>query len=227
MMWITSAAPGPACDDRRAMPLLGAGCLAVVGALLLLAAVAALQLFDHVPGWAVPPLFAGLLLGLAALAQWLFGGRWADAFGALAPEERARRLEEQGRLESTTFHVTRAFGVVEGGDEDVHYFLEIDDGRVLFLDGPSVADYEPFDDGAALPRPRRFPCTEVTLCRHKDGGALVHVRCAGSVVEPEMLPPFAPAGGAALRLPANGAVFDDRSYDELRREKRAASAGPA
>lgn len=97
------------------------------------------------------PIVVGLTLGLLLIllsiaAVYLFNPWWANPLGLMKPEELLRRLEEKGLLVSSDFQARRAFGVREFDDEGLHYFLELADGRVLFLSGQYLYDYEPIED---------------------------------------------------------------------------------
>ena len=60
-------------------------------------------------------------------------------------------LEREGLLEEKSFRAIRALQVEEFEDEGDHYFLELDNGAVLFLSGQYLYGYD---------EPRTFPCTE-------------------------------------------------------------------
>ena len=66
-------------------------------------------------------------------------------------------------------------------DEGLHYFIELVDGRVLFLSGQYLYDYEPISDDPESNQPRSFPCTEFTVRRHKNDGCVVDLLRAGTV----------------------------------------------
>jgi hypothetical protein len=130
------------------MRLIGAG-LFVCADMLLLVVLLGNQ---KAPSWLVGSGIAIVMLSLMVVALWLFNPKWSDPFGRRTAEEHRRALEELGLLESTTFRATRAFGVEEVEDEGLHFFLELTDGRVLFLSGQYLYDYEPNPDtGTAVP----------------------------------------------------------------------------
>jgi hypothetical protein len=86
------------------------------------------------------PLTVGLGLGflfllLNFLAVYLFNPWWADPLGRMTHDDLLRRLEAEGLLASADFQARRAFGVQEYDDEGLHYFVELTDGRVLYLSG--------------------------------------------------------------------------------------------
>jgi hypothetical protein len=89
---------------------------------------------------------------------------------------------------------------------------------VLFLCGQYLYDYEPME--GARKQPRKFPCTEFTILRDKRDGLIVDVVCAGTVIEPEgQAPHFTEADYESGRLPENGQIISDRSYDQIKRER--------
>jgi len=106
-------------------------------------------------------------------------------------------------------------------DEGLHYYLELDDGRVLFLSGQYLYDYEP---DAELARPRKFPCTEFTVRRHKDEGWVADIVCGGTVLEPDVvLHPFRVKAWRTNAVPGDGQVLSDARYGELKRARLSVS----
>ena len=109
-------------------------------------------------------------------------------------------------------------------DEGLHYFIELVDGRVLFLSGQYLYDYEPISDDPESNQPRSFPCTEFTVRRHKNDGCVVDLLRAGTVLEPEiMAPAFGKQVWRANGIPEDGQVITSTSYDELKREHAGAA----
>lgn len=158
-----------------------------------------------------------LLLVLSIVALYLFNPWWANPRGLMRPEELLRRLEDEGLLVSSDFQARRAFGVRAFDDEGLHYFLELVDGRVLFLSGQYLYDYEPIADDPEVNQPRRFPCTDFTIRRHKIEGYVVEVVCRGAVLEPEFLaPPFPRQKRWSGPVPEDGQLIVDTTYDALK-----------
>ena len=151
------------------MRLIGAGLFVFAGMLLLVVLLGSRK----APSWLVGFGIAIVMVALMVLALWLFNAKWSDPLGRRTAEEHRRVLEKLGLLESTTFRATRAFGVEEFEDEGLHYFLELTDGRVLFLSGQYLYDYEPISDDPETNQPRLFPSTEFTVRRHKKEGYVV------------------------------------------------------
>jgi len=179
--------------------------IAALGAFVALIALVNL-VGPHLEGpWAVP-LGVGLAIALPALcflAYRLFGSRPAMPRPPRTP----------GPLASTAYRARRAFRVAEFEDEGPAYFVELEDGSVLFLVGQYLEEHEPKGEA----RPRRFPCSEFTVHRDPDEGYVVEVTCGGSVLEPEVVaPPF----GADERdeVPGDGEVLRER-YDALKTER--------
>ena len=201
------------------MRLVGAGILVYATMLLLVAALGSQSAFDRAPSSLVGLGIAVFMIGMVALSTWLFNRRGADRSGRATAEERIRALEEAGQLESVAFHATRAFGVEESEDEGLHYFLELADGRVLFLSGQYLYDHEPIVDDPDLNQSRSFPCTDFTVRRHKAEGYVLDILRGGAVLEPEVIaPPFSRKAWGAKRIPEDGQVIADTTYDELKRE---------
>ena len=109
------------------MRLLAAGCFVFGGLLGLVAVGGAIGAFDRAPAWLLGPILSIYMLGLIAVALWLFNPKPSGAFGGKSAEEHLRQLESRGLLDSTEFCVTRAFGVEEFEDEGLHYYLQLAD----------------------------------------------------------------------------------------------------
>jgi len=205
------------------MRVIGAGLFVYGSVLLLVAALGWQNVFDRAPSWMVGLGIGVFMLGMVAVASWLFNRRGSGPFERKTPEERIRELDALGQLESASFRATRAFGVEESEDEGLHYFLELADGRVLFLSGQYLYDYEPISDDPDANQSRSFPCTEFTVRRHKAEGYVLDILRGGAVLEPEVVaPPFSRSAWRTKRVPEDGQLIADTTYDELKREH----AGP-
>jgi hypothetical protein len=171
---------------------------------------------DRAP-WALGAGLAILMLALSVAALALFNPWWADPLRRMTPDDLLRRLEGEGLLASADFQARRAFGAREANDEGLHYFLELVDGRVLYLNGQYLYDYEPISDDPEVNRPRRFPCTDFTVRRHKAEGYVVGLVCRGTVMEPELMaPPLTGRARRSIGAPGDGQVLADRPYDLLK-----------
>lgn len=136
----------------------------------------------------------------------------------LSFDEQILQLEREGLIQSESFRAKRAFQVEEREDEGSHYYLELEDGSVLFLTGQYLYDYEPIDDDPELNQPRRFPCTEFTVRWHRRKDYSIDILCGGQVIEPEvMAPPFNDFRDD--RIPEDRQIITGRSYEQLKQER--------
>ena len=123
--------------------------------------------------------------------------------------------EKLGLLVNEEFSVRRAFEVEEYEDEGLHFFLELEDGRVLFLCGQYLYDYQEVSDDAELNQKATFPCQKFVVRRHKTERWIHSIICYGPYLKPEAtLPHYSKAYQKAFRLPSDGEIFDV-PYDEL------------
>jgi hypothetical protein len=160
-----------------------------------------------------------LLVAMSVGALFLFNPWWANPFRRMTAEDILRQMEAQGLVVSSDFEARRAFGIEESDDEGLHYFLDLGDGRVLYLTGQYLYDYEPISDEAELNQPRRFPCTAFTVRRHKTEGHVVEIVCRGTVIEPEFIAPALTRRGRRSIGPLqDGQVLSNRPYDGLKEE---------
>lgn len=125
-----------------------------------------------------------------------------------SPEPTLTELENQGLITSAQFKVRRALEVEETEDEGPHYYLELDDGSVLFLSGQYLYDYE-------------FPFTKFVIKRHKVKGYVLEVITGGIPLEPEkMAHAFSIKDWRSETLPEDGDIIRDITFDEIMRERR-------
>jgi hypothetical protein len=158
-----------------------------------------------------------LLVCLCAGALMLFNRGDTGASGLKTQEEQIRALEKQGALVSTDFRAVRAIEIEEYEDEGSHYFIELADGAVLYLNGQYLYDYEELTDDPELNQRRRFPCSEFTIRRHRTEGYVADIDCRGAVLEPEMtFPHFTRNDFREGRVPEDGEVLRNRNYDEIK-----------
>ena len=135
--------------------------------------------------------------------------------------ERIAELERKGLLLRQPFEATRAFAVQEFEDEGPHYFIELADGRVLYLNGQYLYEYEPITDDPEVNQARSFPCTAFEVLRHKDAGYAFHIECSGTVLEPELeTPPFTEED-YERGLPEDGQIITNKTYDAIKRTRAA------
>ena len=197
--------------------LIAAGMFVVVA--LCVTVLLLLPMLDRYPDWIAKSVVVVVLFAFLALALALFNKRRGT------PHEEAYRktilrLEAAGLLVSDAYQAQRAFQVEEFEDEGSHYFVELVDGRVLFLSGQYLYQYEPEIRGSAVSQPRRFPCAEFVVRRHKTEHYAVDVMCSGAVIEPEVqTPPFDAAAFGTAEIPEDGEVIRDRTYDSLKAKR--------
>jgi hypothetical protein len=172
----------------------------------------------------IPPILVGIGEGIVFLlllvtALILFNGPHTGI--GKSEEARIQELEEKGLLVSTDFNAVRAFQVEEYNDEGLHYFIELTDQSVLYLTGDYLYDYAAIDDGDEYSEPQTFPCTHFTIRRHRKDGFVVDILCRGDLLEPESRePPFQREEYRRGRVPEDGAILTNESFDELKMRLR-------
>lgn len=133
-----------------------------------------------------------------------------------APETR-EQSDQEGLLVSTRYRATRSFQVREFTDEGSHYFIELNDGSVLYMGGRYLSAFEPHKLLKLVERSRKFPCSEFVVRRDREDGCVVAIQCHGSVLEPEIVtPPFEEQDFQSAMMPQDGDVITTRSYDEMK-----------
>lgn len=148
------------------------------------------------------PVVIGLLVmvfaGLGALAMRLFGRR---------PRVPPPVPIDESTLASQRFQARRAFEIEEFEDEGRSLFIELADGSVLFLSGQYLYDDEE----------HQFPCTEFVVRREPGEGWAYDVMCEGEPLDPETIaPPFSGDDHDSGRVPEDGQVITDRTYEEVK-----------
>jgi hypothetical protein len=120
----------------------------------------------------------------------------------------------RSRAVCTTYDVVEALRVREFEDEGSSYYLRLSDGRVLFLTGQYMYEYE--DE-------RAFPCTRFTLERAPESQLFLALTELGPPLAPSaILPPFTEAELRA-GLPADGALLE-LDFESLRAKGGAQAA---
>lgn len=125
--------------------------------------------------------------------------------------ERAKHSDDltRGLAEVTTHEVVDALRVEEFEDEGSAYYLKLADGRVLFLAGQYLYDYEAGEDEDAQSTPARFPCRRFKLERAAASGLLLELTPLGPAFPPSgTLPAFRTEDHHADRVPEDGQVLD-------------------
>jgi hypothetical protein len=122
-------------------------------------------------------------------------------------KEQIADLESKGLIVDQSFKAVRAFQAEEFEDEGVQYFIELEDGSILFLVSQYLYDFDP----------AKFPSTEFTIRRHKTEDYVVEIRCGGKSLKPEVcVPPL--SGEHTEEYCGDGLIIRDKSYDALKAE---------
>ena len=142
------------------------------------------------------------------------------------PGEMRAMLARWNLLVRETFRANRAFRVEPFGSLGPVYLVELIDGRVLYLRGQYLYEYEPVgadpdDPGDTL---RRFPCTEFEIVRHRVTGDVIEFNCAGRSFEPEFSAPALPKSQLKQKMSRDGAILLGSTYDDLKREYQGGAA---
>jgi hypothetical protein len=166
------------------------------------------QLSVRIPAGRVAPLTALIFFPVVILALKLFS----------APRPRESQiadLESKGLIVEQSFKAVRAFEAEEYEDEGRNYFIELEDGSILFLVGQYLYDYGLSDGDTEADQSHMFPCTEFTIRRHKLEGYVVGIRCGGKGVKPEICVP--PLTGKNLDdYCEDGMIIRGETYDALK-----------
>jgi hypothetical protein len=162
------------------------------------------------PDWLGLSFFGGSC-ALGGAIAWHFCGR-----PSLKPTDFARTdYEKLGLLVSEEFVVRRAFEVEEYEDEGLHFFLELEDGRVLFLCGQYLYDYQDISDDPELNQKASFPCQKFTVRRHKNEHWVHSILIHGPYLKPEAkLPHYSKAYKKEFGFPSDGEIFTT-PYDDI------------
>lgn len=142
--------------------------LLALGAILAVLFATRLYLADTNPELGERILVVGFCATLFVLGLLAWRGARKSGFDAVAAE--TERLKNAGLLLSQPYVVQRAFRIAESAVEGPHYFLETDDGRVLYLAGQYL--YQEDDN-------ELFPTPAFTIVRHADHGYVVDLVCEG------------------------------------------------
>lgn len=142
--------------------------LLALGVILALLFSIRLYLADQNPELGERILVVGFCAALFLLGLLAWRGARKSGFDAVAAE--TERLRNAGLLLTCSYTVRRAFRIAESAVEGPHYFLEMQDGRVLYLAGQYL--YQ--EDSDEL-----FPASEITLVRHREHNYVVDLICDG------------------------------------------------
>jgi hypothetical protein len=160
--------------------------------------------------WMTIALFASFIL--CGLLSWrLFRNRTPPA--EYLTEE---ILMERGLIDVETFTAKRAFAIEEFEDEGPHYFLELADGRVLYLSGQYLYDLEEITGVPGWNQPGRFPCAHFQVKRHKLERYIASVEPLSPYMPPEAeYGSFTDEDVDADRIPEDGNILT-QPYDQLK-----------
>lgn len=132
------------------------------------------------------------------------------------PTLTVQQMEEQGLLIPEYYRAVRALEVEEFEDEGPHYFIELENGSLLYLNGQYLYDY---GEDPEMNQPRQFPCTDFVLRRHRDEGHVVDIVCRGNAFEPEITVPAEGIDVSLFGQPlANGDFITNKTFDALKAE---------
>ena len=156
---------------------------------------------------------------LLALTLLLYGRRRVAAALRREHERHAEDLAH-GHATCTTYEITDALRVKEFEDEGSAYYLKLTDGRVLFLAGQWLYEYEEGEDDDGKPTPARFPCRRFTIERAAKSALFLDLEPLGPALPPSgTLPPFTDEDHEAGTVPDDGDLLT-LDFDSLR-ERRA------
>jgi len=181
------------------------------------------------PPWLMGICVALVLFVLVGTSLFVFNKKgYRPSLSSKSSEERITEMESQCLLKSEAFQATRGFQVEEFEDEGSHYFIELADGAVLYLNGQYLYGYEQIMDDPELNQPRKFPCSQFTVRRHKTAGYVIDITCTGDVLQPECVAPsFDKSDMKRGLIPEDGQIIRDRPYEQLKRERLKRNDEPA
>jgi len=140
--------------------------------------------------------------------------------------ETPEQLAQDGMLTAVPYRARRAFLVEELEDEGPHYFIELLEGSVLYLNGRYLHEHEPLEFDNKIVHQRGFPCSEFIIRRRSDDGTAVDIQCSGSVFEPEVVTASDDEGDfRGKNVLKDGDIITGKTYDEVKaaRSGRAAA----
>ena len=119
------------------------------------------------------------------------------------PVKTAADFERLGLAVRESYRAKRAFKVEEFEDEGPHYFVELDDGRVLYLSGQYLYD---------IPN---FPCGQFQALRDTEHGWIIGVEPQSPTMPLDAtLPSFQPKDYKSDLVPGDGDILPS-GYDDL------------
>lgn len=121
---------------------------------------------------------------LVGIASYIFNMRSFRPDGK-SPEERIREWELAGLVENRSYRAQRYFEVNEFDDEGLHYFIELENKKVLYLNGQYLYDYEKIEEpsDSGINQDKTFPCTDFVVQINKEGPFVFNVKIDGQLIE--------------------------------------------
>jgi hypothetical protein len=109
--------------------------------------------------------------------------------------------------------------VEEFEDEGSQYYLALTDGRVLFVSGQWLYEYEDGEDEDGKPTSARFPCRRFTIERAAKSGLFLGLIPQGPSFPPsDTLPPFTDEQHGAGTVPDDGDLLSV-DFESLRKRR--------
>jgi hypothetical protein len=171
------------------------------------------------PTWS-GPLIIAVTFAAIAFALVVFNSKGRRPFdSSLSVEQRIRDLDSAGLIIRQAYTARRCFAVEESEDEGLHYYLELEDRRVLFLSGQYLYDYQEITDDPELNQPATFPCARFEILRHKTEAYVVSMECHGEVLVPECVTPPFSKQEFRKGSPDDGDIITDKTYDQIKAER--------
>lgn len=162
----------------------------------------------------------GILIGFSVslfLTNKLVNAPGTNFWSLSRAPEPDEQSEQEGLLVSTAYRATRYFEVEGSNEEGPHYFIELHDGSVLYMNGRYLAALRPQKALKVIEQPRKFPCTEFVVIRDRYDGCVADIQCRGIALEPEIVtPPFNATDFQNGMMPQDGDILMSRTYDEMK-----------
>lgn len=186
------------------------GLFAITGAYMAL-------LPENAPEWLTS---VGILIGFSAslfLTNKLVNAPGTDFWSLSRAPGPEVQSEQESLFVQTVYRANRYFEVEGSNEEGQHYFIELHDGPVLYLNGRYLAALRPHKVLGVIEQRRKFPCTEFVVIRDRHDGCVADIQCRGSAFEPEIVMlPFKELEVLNGMMPQDGDILASRTYDEMK-----------
>ena len=134
-----------------------------------------------------------------------------------APVKNVYELEREGLLQHEYFCALRAFKIEDVEDFGPQFFIELEDKRVLYLNGQYLDDYDPYVPLGETPATeRKFPCSGFEILRHHVSKEALKINCHGTLLARDSIKLEWDDWGSGYE---DGDIITDRTYDEIKVEK--------